>query len=136
MSMFNALRGKQNFGLNLVSNSPKIKDYQNGNSVSLKTSLRSISMKSKLPGIDTSPLEVTNISPHGIWLLAADEELFLSFEEFPWFKEARVSAILHVDCPHPGHFYWPDMDVDLTLESIRHPERYPLVSKLSGAKTH
>lgn len=86
-------------------------------------------MKSQTLGIDTSPLEVTNISPHGIWLLTTEEELFLSFEKFPWFKEARVSAILHVECPHPGHFYWPDMDVDLTLESIRHPERYPLVSK-------
>ena len=93
-------------------------------------------MKSQALGIDTSPLEVTNISPHGIWLLTTEEELFLSFEEFPWFKEARVSAILHVECPQPGHFYWPDMDVDLTLESIRHPERYPLVSKLSGAQTH
>lgn len=93
-------------------------------------------MKSQVPGTNTSLLEVTNISPHGIWLLTAEDELFLSFEEFPWFKEARVSAILHVECPHPGHFYWPEMDVDLTLESIRHPERYPLLSKLSGAKMH
>ncbi|NTU96601.1 MAG: DUF2442 domain-containing protein [Chlorobiaceae bacterium] len=93
-------------------------------------------MKSQAPGIDTSPLEVTNISPHGIWLLASGEELFLSFEEFPWFKDASVSAVLHVECPLPGHFYWPDMDVDLSLESIRHPERYPLVSKQRGAQTH
>lgn len=87
-------------------------------------------MKSQPLGIDTSPLEVTNISPHGIWLLTAEEELFLPFEEFPWFKEARVAAILNVECPQPGHFYWPDMDVDLTLESIRHPERYPLSAKM------
>ena len=92
-------------------------------------------MKSQVLGTNTSLLEVTNISPHGIWLLNAEEELFLSFEEFPWFKEARVSAILHVESPQQGHFYWPDMDVDLTLESIRHPERYPLVSKSSGAQT-
>lgn len=90
-------------------------------------------MKSQALGIDTSLPEVTNISPHGIWLLAAEEELFLFFEEFLWFKEARVSAILHVECPQPGHFYWPDMDVDLSLKSIKHPERYPLVSKISSA---
>jgi hypothetical protein len=25
-----------------------------------------------------------------------------------------------------GHFYWPDLDVDLTAEMIEHPERFPL----------
>lgn len=92
-------------------------------------------MKSQAPGIDTFPLEVTNISPYGIWLLASGEEFFLPFEEFPWFKEASVSAVLHVESPLPGHLYWPDMDVDLTLESIKHPELYPLVSKPGGVKT-
>ncbi len=86
-------------------------------------------MKSQMHGIDTSIVEITNISQHGLWLLTEEEELFLPFDEFPWFKEARVSAIMNVECPQPEHFYWPDMDVDLTLESIRHPERYPLVSK-------
>lgn len=93
-------------------------------------------MKSQTPGIGTSLLEVTNISPHGFWLLTAEEELFVPFDEFPWFKEARVSAILHVEQPHPGHLYWPDMDIDLSLESIRHPERYPLLSKPDKAQTH
>ncbi len=76
--------------------------------------------------------EVTNISRHGLWLLVDDEELFLSFDEFPWFKEASVSAVLKVQRSGKEHLYWPDLDVDLTLESIRHPERYPLVS---GAHT-
>jgi hypothetical protein len=26
------------------------------------------------------------------------------------------------------HLYWPDLDVDLDVESIFHPENYPLVS--------
>ncbi|HCC53847.1 MAG TPA: hypothetical protein DEQ20_02825 [Desulfobulbaceae bacterium] len=87
-------------------------------------------MKLQPLGTDTSLLEVTNISPHGVWLLVAEEGLFLPFEEFPWFKEAKVAAILNVECPQPGHFYWPDIDVDLTLESIRHPERYPVSAKM------
>ena len=90
-------------------------------------------MKSQAHGIDTFQAEVTNISQHGIWLLAGEEELFLPFDDFPWFKDARVSAILKVEQPHPEHFYWPELDVDLTIESIRHPEQYPLVSKLSGS---
>jgi hypothetical protein len=93
-------------------------------------------MKSGALGVSISPAEITNISPHGLWLLAADEELFLSFDEFPWFRNARLSDILHVERPHPEHFYWPALDVDLTLESIRHPERYPLVSRESGESEH
>ncbi|MBI4792014.1 MAG: DUF2442 domain-containing protein [Deltaproteobacteria bacterium] len=92
-------------------------------------------MKSQALGIDTSQVEVTNISQHGLWLLTEEEELFLSFDDFPWFKEARVSAIMNVEQPQPEHFYWPDIDVDLTLDSIRHPERYPLISKLKATAT-
>ena len=89
-------------------------------------------MKSQALGKITSRTEVTNISPQGLWLLADEEELFLPFDEFPWFREARVSAILHVERPHPDCFHWPELDVDLTLESIRHPERFPLLSKQTG----
>jgi hypothetical protein len=72
---------------------------------------------------------VTHISRHGFWLLLGDRELFLPFSDFPWFKDASVSAILHVEWPQPHHLYWPDLDVDLAVESIDHPERYPLISK-------
>jgi hypothetical protein len=72
---------------------------------------------------------VTNISGHGFWLLVADEELFVSFKEFPWFKDASVSEILNVEWPQPHHLYWPDLDVDVAVESIRHPEKFPLISK-------
>ena len=89
-------------------------------------------MKSGALGVSTSPAEITNISRHGFWLLADDEEFFLPFEEFPWFRNARLSGILYVERPHPEHFYWSALDVDLTLESIRHPERYPLVSRECG----
>ena len=87
-------------------------------------------MKSAKPGLDTSGVEVTNISKHGFWLLLERRELFLSFADFPWFCHASVAAILKVERPHSGHLYWPDLDVDLTVESIEHPERFPLVSKI------
>lgn len=72
---------------------------------------------------------ITNISAHGFWLLLEDRELFLPFDEFPWFRDAPVAAILHVQRPQPHHLYWPDLDVDLTLESIEHPDRYPLIAR-------
>ncbi len=83
-----------------------------------------------MPGAATSQVEVTNISRHGFWLLLDSRELFLSFEDFPWFKQATFEAILRLQRPTPGHLHWPDLDVDLATESIEHPERYPLTSKL------
>lgn len=77
----------------------------------------------------TSRAEVTNISPNGIWLLLDERELFLSFTEFPWFRDAPVSRILEVETPSSGHLYWPGLDIDLSVESIDHPERFPLVAR-------
>ncbi len=70
--------------------------------------------------------EITNISAYGVWILSGDRELFMSYEDFPWFKDAPVGKILNVEQPGEGHFYWPDLDVDLTVDIIEYPERYPL----------
>jgi len=83
-----------------------------------------------MPGTATSQAEVTNISRHGFWLLLDERELFLPFEEYPWFKRAPVETILRLDRPQPDHLHWPDLDVDLSVDSIEHPERYPLKAKL------
>ena len=88
-------------------------------------------MKSAALGLSTFPVEITNISRHGFWLLLKDEELFLPFSDFPWFQDAAVRKILNVELPSPNHLYWPELDVDLAVESIRHPERFPLVSKIN-----
>lgn len=87
-------------------------------------------MKSKELGTPISEVEVTNISKHGFWVLIGEEELFLPFRDFPWFEAASVSAILNVELQGSHHLYWPDLDIDLTVESIKHPEKYPLMSKL------
>ena len=83
-------------------------------------------MSSEPLGISTSEVEVTGISAHGVWLLADEEEIFLSYGDFPWFKDVSVREILNVQEPTPGHLYWPDLDVDLGMETIRHPDRFPL----------
>ena len=85
-------------------------------------------MSSSAPGIDISKTEVTHISSHGVWLLSGDEEFFLSYEDFPWFKEAPIGKILNIEEVSVGHFHWPELDIDLGLETIKHPERYPLRS--------
>jgi hypothetical protein len=90
-----------------------------------------MSMKSAALGNSTSGPEVTNVSQHGVWLLLEREELFLPFEHFPWFKNAPIGKVLHVEQPSQQQLYWPELDIDLAIESIRHPERFPLVSRVS-----
>jgi Protein of unknown function (DUF2442) len=85
-------------------------------------------MKSETLGRDTSEVEVTQISKHGIWLLIEDKEHFLSFDNFPWFKDAAVSAIHNVELLNEHHLYWLDLDVDVAVESIEHPELFPLIA--------
>ncbi len=86
-------------------------------------------MSSLSHGNSTLAVEVTNISSHGVWILCNDKELFMSYEEFPWFKDQPVKSIFNVKEQSSGHFYWPDIDVDLTVKTIEHPERFPLKSK-------
>ncbi len=86
-------------------------------------------MRSAPRGKPTSDVEVTNVSGHGFWLLIGKRELFVPFDRFPWFKDVPIGRILKVELPGPDHLYWPDMDVDLSVESIEHPERFPLVSR-------
>lgn len=85
--------------------------------------------KSDKRGKRTSEAEVSNISSRGLWLLLDERELYLPFKAFPWFRQASVAAVSHVERPAPGHLYWPDLDVDLTVESIEQPSKYPLVSR-------
>ena len=83
-------------------------------------------MNSLAPGKNTLDVEVTNISSHGVWILAHGKELFMSYDDFPWFKDQPIKAVLNVEEQSPGHFYWPEIDIDLTEEIIEHPERFPL----------
>lgn len=86
-------------------------------------------MSSRPHGKTSSTVEVTNISTHGIWLLVRSGEYFLPFDEYPWFRDASIGAIQNVSEPTPDHYHWPDLDIDLGLDTIRDPKRYPLKSK-------
>ena len=86
-------------------------------------------MSSLAHGNNTSVIEVTNISAHGVWLLAHGKELFMSYDDFPWFKDQAAKSIFNVEEQSRGHFYWPDFDVDLTVEIIENPGRFPLKAK-------
>jgi len=83
-------------------------------------------MRSSVRGKNTSEAEVTNIDARGIWLLVQDKEYFLPYEEYPWFRDARIRDILNVTLVHEDHLHWPALDVDLSIESLERPESFPL----------
>ncbi len=84
-------------------------------------------MKSARLGKSTSNLEVLGVSKNGVWMFVAGKEYFLPFRDFPWFSDAKISQIYNVRLIHGSHLRWPDLDVDLHLESLEDPSHYPLV---------
>lgn len=85
-------------------------------------------------GNATSAPEVTHVSRHGFWLLLGDEELLVRFDDFPWFRHATIGALTQVEWPSADHLYWPQLDVDLSVRSIRTPEAFPLVSRAEAER--
>ncbi|MDQ5887666.1 MAG: hypothetical protein RL210_1684 [Pseudomonadota bacterium] len=83
-------------------------------------------MTSVALGSIISAAEVTHVSRDGFWILLQNEELFVPFVEFPWFRDASIGQLMNVEWPQSNHLYWPDLDVDLSVESIRNPADFPL----------
>jgi hypothetical protein len=80
-------------------------------------------------GIGTSQSEVTNITQTGFWLLADDKEYFVPFSNYPAFHEATVEQIYRVKRIAPNSFYWEELDIDIELDALAEPEKYPLTFK-------
>ena len=87
--------------------------------------------KSESIGGNTLAAEVLNISRHGFWLMVDRREYFLDFDLFPWFRQATVDQLCEVELWHKEHLYWPALDVDLDLDRIERPEKYPLVARIA-----
>ena len=49
--------------------------------------------------------------------------------QVPVITDAPIRSVLNVQMSSPEAIEWPDLDVDLEVESLQHPERYPLVIK-------
>jgi hypothetical protein len=83
-------------------------------------------MKSANRGKSISEVEVQEISNQGIWLQLRGEQYFLTYEEYPWFKNAKDSHVMNVKLINQDHLEWPDLEVDLEVDSLKNPEKYPL----------
>lgn len=75
-------------------------------------------------------VSVENITPFGIWLYVEKREYFLNYRDYPWFKDQTLSSIQNVQLLHGFHLYWPELDVDLEIDNLENPEKYPLRAKV------
>jgi len=78
-------------------------------------------------GKSTLEVEVSNIDTHGLWIFIKGKEYFLSYKEYPWFKDAKISDIINVELLHESHLHWPTLDVDLDAKSLENPSQTPLI---------
>jgi len=75
-------------------------------------------------------VSVENITSFGIWIYVNNNEYFLNYNEYPYFKNKTISDIQNVKLINGFHLYWPNLDIDLEIDNLKNPEKYPLKSKL------
>ncbi len=90
-------------------------------------------MKSLKRGTPISA-RVENITPHGIWMFVKGREYFLHYRAYPFFKGRTPKAIKYVQLFHERHLYWPALDVDLEIDNLENPLKYPLMSKVKSSR--
>ena len=78
-------------------------------------------------GESTSHLvRILELSGQGFGIDLGKERLYAGFADFPWFAGASAEQIGDVLRPSAGHLYWPALDIDLSVMSLRDPAAYPL----------
>ena len=78
---------------------------------------------------NSTSVSVLMINGQGIMLSVLGNDYFLSYNRIPWMQDAPIRSVLNVHMSGSRAIEWPDLDIDLEIESLRHPERYPLVMK-------
>lgn len=79
--------------------------------------------------ISSTLADVLMINDRGIMISVLGQDYFLSYNRVPWMKDATISDVLDVRMSGKNAIEWPKLDVDLEIDSLRHPERYPLLIK-------
>jgi hypothetical protein len=85
-------------------------------------------MKSLKNGKNIS-VSVENITAFGIWILVKGKEYFLNYKNYPHLKNQPINLVQNVKFLHGFHLHWPELDVDLEIDNLENPEKYPLKSK-------
>lgn len=74
-------------------------------------------------------VDVLMINDRGIMISVQGQDYFLSYNRVPWMRNATINEVLDVQMSGKNAIEWPKLDVDLEVDSLKHPERYPLLIK-------
>ncbi|MDR0995667.1 MAG: DUF2442 domain-containing protein [Tannerella sp.] len=75
----------------------------------------------------STSVSVLMINAQGILISVQGDDFFVSYERMPWLRNARVADILDVHICGRTAIEWKALGLDLEIESLKHPERYPLI---------
>ena len=77
-------------------------------------------------GINTSENKTCFLGtlPDGIAVLVNGKEYFLRYTDFPWFEYCNAVELRDMTADRWG-VYWNSLDIDLSIESLEAPERFP-----------
>jgi len=78
---------------------------------------------------ENTSVKILSINAEGISLSVAGKDYFISYNRVPWFRNARVNEIMNVTMMGRMGIRWEDLDIDLEIDSLEHPEKYPHVIK-------
>ena len=80
-------------------------------------------------------VSVRSIMQDGIFLSVLGNDYYLSYDRLPWFKNAKTSDIFNVAMYGKDSIRWDALDIDLGIDSLKSPEKYPLVMKRYAEET-
>jgi len=85
-------------------------------------------MRSSKPGGVDSSARLGEVGIYDFSIHVDGRFLRLTYYDFPWFRDATLEQLAAIERPAPDRLRWPELDVDLSIESIENPKRYPQVS--------
>jgi hypothetical protein len=78
------------------------------------------------PGRPIAAPKFAELTEAGFWLVLDECRILVDFREFPWFRGRSREELQNVERPFADELRWPELDVDLAVDSLLHPKRYPL----------
>jgi hypothetical protein len=58
-----------------------------------------------------------------------NDEHTIPFTRVPWFRTAKVEDVFEVRMNGFDEIRWDKLDIDLDINSLKYPEKYPLIMK-------
>jgi hypothetical protein len=72
---------------------------------------------------------ISGINDLGFWVLVDFKEYFIPFSDYPGFRNSSINQIFKIKFNPPSQLHWEELDIDIELQALSHPELFPLTFK-------